>query len=528
MNKSTACEKTTTEPEATHSLTNALDSDSQSLSDDTSRSPSPSPSPPFTVLSHTEKYLLVILSASVSIWSSFGAPIYYPALQVLKKQFNISEELVNVSVVVYLAFQGIAPTVFGGLADAYGRRPVLILCLLIFIVSSIIIAITNNYALLLVFRIFQASGIAPTVAVCSGMVGDFTERHERGGFIGLQSGLTLMGQAFGALIGAGLIAGFNWRAIFWFLAIGSGVTLVVISVLLPETKRAIVGNGSIIPSRLMNRAPLLSFPSVKRRWHLDLPDVSTLEPRGKPDYLAPFKIILLPEIAICLLNGAIHFGIWTMLLTSLTHELSTNYHYSTMKIGLCYLPAGIGGLVGSLVCGRILDFVYRRRYARYEYKRQTGAISTDTPFNIVQSRILVIFPYTVITDGFTVMFGWCLYQKVHIASVLVSEFCVCMGCIAMIGINMTLLIDLYPSKSSAASSSVNLTRCLAGALFVAVLTSMNDKLTVGGTFTLMAGLGVISTVLLLVPMKYGMKWGMEREERQKRDMMKKEQELDGN
>jgi MFS family permease len=465
---------------------------------------------PHSIYALTEKYLLVVLSGCIAIWSSCATPIYYPALQILKQEFNISEEQVNISVVVYQLFQGFSPTVFGGLADVYGRRPILIMCMVIFIVASIVIARTDSYAILLVFRIIQASGISPSVAISAGIVGDITVSQERGGFIGIQSGLTLLGQAFGSLIGAALISGFSWRAIFWFLTIGSGAVLLFMSFLLPETKRALVGNGSVIPRSFMNRAPILYIPKIRNKWHLMNPDTETLEPPKKPDYLTPFKIMIFPEISIVLLNGAIHYALWTMLLTTLTHQLTVDYGYDTMRVGLCYLPAGFAGLIGAVTSGRVLDWVYRNRHRKYKAKVEAGTIEKEIPFNIVKCRVLVIFPYAFFTDGFAIMFGWCLYKKIHIASILVSEFFVCTGCIAMIGINTTLLVDLFPSHSSAATSSVNFTRCILGAVFVAALTSMNNSLTVGGTFTLMSALGVISTLSLMIPMKYGMKWSVER------------------
>ncbi|CAM9010368.1 hypothetical protein WICANDRAFT_62255 [Wickerhamomyces anomalus NRRL Y-366-8] len=469
-----------------------------------------------TVFDKSEKYILVLLAASTAIWSSFGSPIYYPALQILENYFDISEELVNVSVVVYMICQGISPTVFAPFADRYGRRPVLIVCLLIFIGSSIGLAVSNSYALILVLRCIQSFGISPAVAIACGITGDWTERKERGWFVGLTSGFTLFGQAFGALIGAALIAAFDWRAIFWFLAIGGCVTLLVMLCCLPETMRSIVGNGSITPKHFIDRAPALLIPYYKRKWDLDDPDYSTLAPQKKTDFLASLKILKKPELAICLLNGAIHYGLWTVQLTSLTNELSKSYGYSVMKIGLCYLPAGVGGLFGSFYSGRILDWVYRREYVKFEDKKKAGLIGEYEKFNIVKSRVLVAVPYTIVTDGFTLMYGWCLAKKVHVSTVLVSEFLISNGCMALVGINTTLLIDLYASNSSAATSCVNLTRCLTGAIFVAALTSMNKSMTIGGTFTLMCALGLISGALLYIPLKFGMKWSAARDAREQR------------
>lgn len=97
-----------------------------------------------------------------------------------------------------------------------------------------------------------------------------------------------------------------------------------------------------------------------------------------------------------------------------------------------------------------------------------------------------------------------------------GEFLISNGCMALVGINTTLLIDLYASNSSAATSCVNLTRCLTGAIFVAAFTSMNKSMTIGGTFTLMCALGLISGALLYIPLKFGMKWSAARDAREQR------------
>lgn len=477
----------------------------------------------YSVFSKTEKYMLMYMFAFVAFWSGISTPIYYPALTVLEDYFSISEQLVNVSVVVYLIAQGIAPTIFAGFADKYGRRPVLLVCLTGFMAINIGLALCQNYASILVLRIIQSSFIAPAISISSGAVGDFTERSERGGFVGILSGLILIGQAFGSLIGAGLISGFNWRAIFWFLAIGSGSTLVIAIFILPETSRNIVGNGTITPKSFSNRAPILSIPKLREKWKLNSPNIETLV-KSKPsvDFIKPFKIMLNLEIYICLFGQAIHFVIWTLMLTSLSLQLSSEYGYSIIKVGLCYLPCGIGGLLGSMFSGKILDWNYKRNYAKFENEILLGLRTGDT-FNIVRTRVEISAPFMIMCDAFSVMFGWCLYKKVNVFTVLISSFFISFGSLAIMGINTTLLIDLYPNSGSASTSCINFTRCMHAAIFVAALESMNKAMSIGGTFTFLAGLGLITCSLLFIPLKYGMKWAKERESKEEeRDRIRRE------
>lgn len=74
----------------------------------------------------------------------------------------------------------------------------------------------------------------------------------------------------------------------------------------------------------------------------------------------------------------------------------------------------------------------------------------------------------------------------------------------------TLLVDLYPAKSSGARSASNLARCSLVALFTDVLSPVHQILGIGGSMTLLAGVCVLSNVSLLYPIMYAMKNAQKR------------------
>ena len=154
----------------------------------------------------------------------------------------------NISVVAYLIFQGIAPTISSNLADTFGRRPVILASIIVFCASCVAISQTNVYWLLAVLRCIQAAGIAAVISISSGVAGDVCTRANRGSMVGAVAGLQLVGNGIGGLVGAALISSFNsWRSIFIFLTIGGGVTFILAIFILPETSRKLVGNGSVVP-----------------------------------------------------------------------------------------------------------------------------------------------------------------------------------------------------------------------------------------------------------------------------------------
>ena len=170
----------------------------------------------------------------MEVVSGFASNIYFPALPTIARDLNVSAELVSLTVTAYLIFQGIAPSFWGPLSDAKGRRIAYICTFLVFLGACIGLAETRNYATLIVLRALQSTGSASTIAIGSGVIGDITTRAERGSFMGIfQAGL-LAPVAIGPIIGGALAGSMGWRSIFWFLTIYGGIFLLLLIILLPR------------------------------------------------------------------------------------------------------------------------------------------------------------------------------------------------------------------------------------------------------------------------------------------------------
>ncbi|CCE63614.1 hypothetical protein TPHA_0F01290 [Tetrapisispora phaffii CBS 4417] len=463
---------------------------------------------PHSLFTYNQKWMMVGVLTMCGFWSSLGSPIYYPALKQLEKQFDVDENMVNVTVVVYLIFQGLSPTFCGGLADLFGRRPVILTGMLIYTVASIGLACSNSYGVIVFLRCLQSAGISPTISISSGAVGDFTVKSERGTFVGAVSGLVLLGQAFGSLIGAALAASFNWRAIFWFLTIGCGVSMMVAFFVLPETKRTIVGNLSIRPNIYIIELQFLALNSVQKSFRYDNPDTETLEVNtSKYDPIAAFKILASPEIFLSLLPGGMIFAQWTLMLSAISSELSTApYNYKLTIIGVCYLPAGIGGLLGSLITGRVIDYYYKRSLRKFEEDKMNGIIPMDAEFNAIKIRLTASLPQILLSVIVYIIFGWCLGEGEPVESMLIVSFFCSFCTMSTLSTSSTLLVDLYPGKSSTATSCFNFIRCSLSAMFMGCFADMKAAMTLGGTFTFLSGIVCISIGLLYFPMYHGMEW----------------------
>ncbi|CAK7903031.1 MFS antiporter Qdrp1 [[Candida] anglica] len=443
-----------------------------------------------------EKYFIVFLAGMAGFWSTISSPIYLPVLPILQKQFNVSTEQVNVTMVVYSIFQGLAPVLFSNLADQFGRRILILSCLLIYMGANVGLALNNSFGVLIFFRCLQAFGISSTVSISSGIASDITTRAERGSFIGISTGLSLLGQAFGAFIGGLIENSLGWRAIFWFLVISSGITFFVIFIFLPETSRFIVGNGSSLPMerKFVLVAPILLLPCLSKR---RTTENKSIEEKKPFTFLCPFRILVKKAVYLTLLPSSISYATWLMMLTTLSTSLSSTYGYKTLDIGLSYIPSGLGGLLGSVTSGKLLDLSYKREYKKYTYTKDHA--STEHPakrFNIFKARLSVcIFP-TILSVVGVLLFSWSIQYHRNVAIPLVGSFLVSYAAMNFMTISTTLLVDLFPAQSSASSSCVNITRCWCAAILIAALSKMVDSMGIGGCYTLMSGLLMVTSLTI--------------------------------
>lgn len=492
----------------------------QQISDDSSPE-----TPLYTTFKVWECYTIIIFASVVAIFSTISVPIYLPALPELEAEFGVTTEKINLTVVTYTLFQGIAPAFWSPLADHIGRRPIYIICCIVYIGACIGLALANSYALLLIMRALQAMGMATTIAIGAGVVGDLTTRANRGSYIGIFSGLSLVGGAIGPIIGGLLTHGFHtWRAIFWFLVIAAGIMLLVVVAVLPETGRFLVGNGLVRPSKTawMSIAPMMLIRG--HVWpQLKLQRFSTFEEARKKALLqnpAPtsfyrtFQILFEKDVALMLAPIGLHYTSWFMVITAQSTLLSDEYGMSALQIGFSYLANGAGSITGSLVSGRIMTMLYRRQVQKFRTEWEESHTKDEpvdmSEFNIQYARLSMAHYASLFVIFPSIIFGWTIQYHVHYLVPIFMTFIISFGAVCYMNMGSCLLVDLFPNESSTATACLNVVRCLLCGVGLAVVDKMILALKPGGTFTLMGGILVLSWFALFALIKFGHKWEHER------------------
>lgn len=474
-----------------------------------------------TIYSKRELYMITAIISFAQLFSTISSPIYLPAFKDLEKYFHVSVENINLTVTVYSIFQGVAPAIWGTLSDSVGRRPVYVACFTIYIMANIILALAHSYWVLFAMRMVQAAGIASTVSIASGVVGDFTTRKTRGWFMGVTSGFSLIGNCFGPLVGGGLASGLGWRSIFWFLTIGSGFCFCILLVFLPETNRFVASDGSYYPNRFINRSPYIHFRSKRLGVPVPPQDArhDSLAPTDKHpvDIFGSIRLLREFDVICMLIPTSLQYTMWFMILTAQSTLLVDDYDFRTSQVGFSYLASGVGSLGGSLLSGKILTWFYKRMMQRYKQDCiENGKKPEMSEFNIQQARLGVLVIPTLLQFASALVFGWTIEKRVQYVVPLISTFFTSSASVIGMSCVQTLLIDLFPNDSASTTGILNLCRCLLCAAGLAVVDKMIAALGVGGAFTLIAGIVLISNLTIVFEYIYGKELEKKRIKRKER------------
>ncbi|OCL02136.1 MFS general substrate transporter [Glonium stellatum] len=474
--------------------------------------------PPYSIFTLNEKRLIVVILTSAALFSPISSTIYYPSLTTLAADLHVSNTLINLTITSFMIFQGLAPAFIGAFSDAEGRRPAYLICFTIYIIANIGLALQKNYAALFILRCVQSSGSSGTIALANAVVSDIAMPSERGTWMGWANCGALLGLAFGPIIGGLLSQYLGWKSIFWFLAIFAGVTLKPLLLFFPETCRAVVSNGSLRPAK-WNRCLLDRRLSQRLAKPSTAPPSPPIPPHRLrfPNPLKTLALLFEQEASLLLVSSGFLFAGYYALMAAFPSQLAAKYGYTPLKIGLCFIPCGAGGLLSALTTGRLMDANFRRHAHRQSIApaaaRQQRRLAPGFP--IEAARMEVALPFVGVGAATMLAFGWLLHARTGVAGVLVLVFFVGYATSGAFTVLSTLIVDLFPAKPATATAAANITRCWLGAAATAVVVPMIARVGAGWTFTFVAALWVCLVPPLWAVVRWGPGMRAEKERRER-------------
>ena len=177
----------------------------------------------------------LILLAAVTAIGFCALHMVVPALPLLVTAFGHSPAQVQLVLTLYLAGIAGGQLVYGPVSDRFGRRPVLILGLVMFLAGTLLCGLAWSLAALVVGRVLEALGACAGIVLGRAIIRDVYEREAAARGLAIVMLAMTLAPAISPAVGAYLAEFVSWRAIFVVLGVLGAVVLAMTVMRLGET-----------------------------------------------------------------------------------------------------------------------------------------------------------------------------------------------------------------------------------------------------------------------------------------------------
>ncbi|KZF19007.1 putative MFS multidrug resistance transporter [Xylona heveae TC161] len=480
-----------------------------------------------------EKWAITFIISMAAVAAPLGSTIFFPSLPELSKDFHTSPTTANLSVAFYMLSMSIFPLWWSSFSESLGRRTVYLISFCLFLLWSILSAVSTSIAMLIVMRALAGGASASVQAVGAGTIADIWEVRERGKAMGTFFLGPLCGPLFAPIIGGALAQRWGWRSTQWFLAIYGGLLVLALFFGLPETlkhtKPFLQGDspspttsppphGANVETESKSADTFAKQPSSSSTPRPDLQRTITtrsviLRKRTTTIILAlkrilldPLRIILylrFPVVLITVYYASITFGSLYILNISVQHTFSAApYHFRTIIVGLLYIPNSLGYFIASFLGGRWTDTIMHREARRAGRYDEDGKLIL-LPEDRMRENVWVA---AALYPAALVWYGWSAQEGVFWFVPMLANFFFGIGTMLVFGTVTTMLTEFMPKTSSAGVAVNNFIRNIFSAVGVVVAQPLLDAIGNGWLFTALGIIAALSSAVIWAMKRFGPRW----------------------
>jgi len=177
---------------------------------------------------------IIAMLALLSAFPPISIDLYLPALPQVAEMLQASQTLVNLSLSLFMIFFAFGILVWGPISEKYGRKPILLIGLALYVIGSCGCALSTNVIFLILSRVVQAFGGGAAGAVATAMVKDIYAGRKRESVLAVVMAMVVVAPVVAPVLGAIILEYVSWNVIFWILAGVGGISF-LLSLLLEET-----------------------------------------------------------------------------------------------------------------------------------------------------------------------------------------------------------------------------------------------------------------------------------------------------
>ncbi|OAA58448.1 major facilitator superfamily transporter multidrug resistance [Niveomyces insectorum RCEF 264] len=402
------------------------------------------------------KWYCTMVVAITCFVVAFASSVITADIIGVTKTFDVSEEVVLLSISLFVVGFGVGPLVFAPLSEIYGRRLIYGSTLLVAVVFVIPCAVSKNIGTLLVCRCIDGIAFSAPMTLVGGTLADLWRNEERGVPMAAFSAAPFLGPAIGPLVGGYLSDARGWRWLYWIQLILAGVVWFLITFTVPET---------YAPTILARRAKKLRAKTGDASHVTEQEiDARPLGERLRIFLIRPVQLLFVELIVFLVsLYMSVLYGLLYMFFIAFPIIYQKGKGYTAGKTGLMFIPVAVG-VLGSAVCSPLVN----RHYLTLVRKHH-GRPPAETRL------IPMMYSCWFIPIGLFI-FAWSSYPRISWAGPAMGGFCVGFGFIFLYNSANNYLVDSYQHQAASALAAKTCLRSFWGAGVVLFTEQMYNRL----------------------------------------------------
>ncbi len=162
------------------------------------------------------------------------------AAPTIQRVLNIDNSLYSWITTAYLVASTVFVPIWGKLSDIYGRKPILLIGITIFLIGSVLCGLSSNAEFLIISRAIQGLGSASLFTSALAIIADIIPAQDRGKYSGLFGAVFGLSSVVGPLVGGFLTDNISWHWIFYVNIPVGGLALAFIVSKMPNLNLAVL------------------------------------------------------------------------------------------------------------------------------------------------------------------------------------------------------------------------------------------------------------------------------------------------
>ncbi|EHK41305.1 hypothetical protein TRIATDRAFT_84876 [Trichoderma atroviride IMI 206040] len=400
-----------------------------------------------------------------------------PAIETIAEELHMTPIESTMALSVYVLATALGPMVIGPLSEVYGRKSIYHVTNIWFLVWNLICGFGHSKGLLIAARFLAGFGASAVFSLAYGVLGDVWPPEKRGRSLSLYLLIPLTGAAVGPIVGGFIVQYSTWRWMFWSTAIFQAVL---------EVSSLTVFHESYAPVLLRRRAEKRRQETGDSRYHSEIEKRESGRSTAwkiRRSLTRPVRLLMFHSIIQmdAILEG-INYGLLYFTLSSFSTLYVNAYGESVAISGLHYIAICLGEILGSQICGPLMDYLFTRLKSR------------DGSTRVPELRIPLMLPSALLTPIGFLLYGWAAKYHLFWLVLDIGALLLSLG-MQVFGTTMrAYVMDAYDEHVSSASAATQLLKSLLAFAFPLFSDSMYRALGYGWGNSLLAFLSIGITI----------------------------------